>query len=333
MGQSYGGFMVMSAITEHPELWRAAVNYYGIADFVTLLEGTGPWRRSHRAAEYGNPERDAELFARISPIHGWSGYAPGADGAWHSGSPRAMGESEQFVAALRERQKKVPRKFRLCRPRFHPAGRSRRIYTAVADFSHASVSAHPCPPLPLEPIHVPPVPQSPRADHGRNGAVGANHPLATQAGLDTLRAGGNAVDAAVAISLTLGVVEPGCPGSAATDSTRSTPHRSRPLLQRDRRGTVGRNAGAFPRPRHGGARTAQRLDTGPAGRARRDARGAWSLPWELCEPAIEHARDGFAVTHHYRHFATEVRQFLAADARSRAVFLAGLDIGVPVLAR
>src|ERR1700757_3607203 len=47
---------------------------------------------------------------------------------------------------------------------------------------------------------------------GRSGAVGANHPLATQAGLDTLRAGGNAVDAAVAISLTLGVVEPGMSG-------------------------------------------------------------------------------------------------------------------------
>src|SRR5437868_10600612 len=43
---------------------------------------------------------------------------------------------------------------------------------------------------------------------GRNGAVGANHPMAAQAGLDVLRAGGNAVDASVAVSLALGVCEP-----------------------------------------------------------------------------------------------------------------------------
>ena len=39
------------------------------------------------------------------------------------------------------------------------------------------------------------------------GFVASVQPLATQAGLDTLRAGGNAIDAAAAVALTLGVVD------------------------------------------------------------------------------------------------------------------------------
>ena len=43
---------------------------------------------------------------------------------------------------------------------------------------------------------------------GRKGAVATNQPLATQAGLDVLRAGGNAIDAAVATESALGVTIP-----------------------------------------------------------------------------------------------------------------------------
>jgi dipeptidyl aminopeptidase/acylaminoacyl peptidase len=136
MGQSYGGFMVMSAITEHPELWRAAVNFYGIGDFVTLLARTGPWRRNHRAAEYGDPERDAALLARISPIHRIDRIKAPVLIAHGLRDPRVpIGESEQLVAALQQRQKPVTyMTFDYAGHGFIRSDDRRRIYRAVADF-------------------------------------------------------------------------------------------------------------------------------------------------------------------------------------------------------
>jgi len=68
-GRSYGGFMVLAAITTYPDLWAAAIDVVGIANWVTFLENTGPWRRAHREKEYGSLEQDREFLESISPIH------------------------------------------------------------------------------------------------------------------------------------------------------------------------------------------------------------------------------------------------------------------------
>jgi dipeptidyl aminopeptidase/acylaminoacyl peptidase len=66
-GGSYGGFAVLSAMTEHPDLWKAGVDIVGISNFVTFLENTAPWRRELRESEYGSLEHDRDLLESISP--------------------------------------------------------------------------------------------------------------------------------------------------------------------------------------------------------------------------------------------------------------------------
>jgi dipeptidyl aminopeptidase/acylaminoacyl peptidase len=56
-------------MTEHPGLWRAGVDLFGISNFVTFLQNTAPWRRTLREAEYGSLERDRQTLERISPIN------------------------------------------------------------------------------------------------------------------------------------------------------------------------------------------------------------------------------------------------------------------------
>ena len=102
-GRSYGGFMVLAAITEYPDLWAAAVDFVGIADFQTFLENTGDWRRSHRAAEYGSLD-DPELLERISPIHKVDRINCPLFIQHGANDPRVpVSEAEQIAAAVEER--------------------------------------------------------------------------------------------------------------------------------------------------------------------------------------------------------------------------------------
>lgn len=67
-GGSYGGYMVMAAITEAPDAFGGACNVVGICNLETFLERTKDYRRKLREAEYG-PLSDAAFLKSISPIH------------------------------------------------------------------------------------------------------------------------------------------------------------------------------------------------------------------------------------------------------------------------
>jgi dipeptidyl aminopeptidase/acylaminoacyl peptidase len=105
MGGSYGGFMVLSSITTYPDLWTAAVDIVGIANFVTFLENTGPWRRKLREAEYGSLENDRQFLEQISPIHHVDRITSPLFVVHGANDPRVpIGEAEQIVGALRARE-------------------------------------------------------------------------------------------------------------------------------------------------------------------------------------------------------------------------------------
>lgn len=110
IGGSYGGFMVLAAITTYPELWGAAVEFFGIANFVTFLEQTGPWRRKVREAEYGSLEQDREFLETISPLHRVDRIRTPLLVAHGQNDPRVpIVEAEQIVDALQKRN--VPVEF------------------------------------------------------------------------------------------------------------------------------------------------------------------------------------------------------------------------------
>jgi gamma-glutamyltranspeptidase len=158
---------------------------------------------------------------------------------------------------------------------------------------------------------------------GKSGATAANHPLAAQAGLLALRAGGNAVDAAVATALALSVVEPmmsGLGGDAfyhVFDAKTGKAVVFNGTGPAPRAATPERYAAGIPR-------TGPLSVSVPGMLAGLDAmhRTYGTLPWaQLCAEAIRLARDGFGATPNYRHFAGEYLATLQVDGRSIATFL------------
>jgi gamma-glutamyltranspeptidase/glutathione hydrolase len=160
------------------------------------------------------------------------------------------------------------------------------------------------------------------------GMVSAADPRAAEAGAEMLRAGGSATDAALAVLLTLNVVEPQSSGIGGggfmviddgdgaletIDGRETAPGAANPRwFEQD--GSFLTHAEAIP----GG------LSVGVPGNVALMAEAHerhGKLPWkDLFAPAIRIARDGFAVTPRLRQFLARARRTAALTPAGRALY-------------
>lgn len=68
VGGSYGGYSALIGMTMFAGAYDAGVSVVGIANLVTFLENTAPYRRILRATEYGDPAKDREVLRKLSPV-------------------------------------------------------------------------------------------------------------------------------------------------------------------------------------------------------------------------------------------------------------------------
>ena len=135
-GGSYGGFMVMAALTHYPSLWAAGVNIVGISNIVTFLENTSDYRRAHREAEYGSLQRDRGFLEEIAPMNHVQKIEAPLMVVHGANDPRVpLSEAEQLVAALQARD--VPVEFLVFHDEGHGVAKlknKRIMYPAVVQF-------------------------------------------------------------------------------------------------------------------------------------------------------------------------------------------------------
>jgi dipeptidyl aminopeptidase/acylaminoacyl peptidase len=135
-GRSYGGFMVLAALTTYPDLWAAGVDLVGPSNFVTFLENTSGYRRAHREAEYGSLEHDREFLESIAPMNHLERIRVPLLVQHGVNDPRVpFSEAQQLVEKLRSRN--VPVEFVVFEDEGHQIVKLKNkqlIYPAVVRF-------------------------------------------------------------------------------------------------------------------------------------------------------------------------------------------------------
>jgi dipeptidyl aminopeptidase/acylaminoacyl peptidase len=71
MGGSYGGYMVLAALTFKPEEFNVGVDIFGVANWVRTLQSIPPYWEAERKslyAEIGDPNTQLDMLKEISPL-------------------------------------------------------------------------------------------------------------------------------------------------------------------------------------------------------------------------------------------------------------------------
>lgn len=107
-GGSYGGFAALTCVTQIPDRWRCAVDLFGVANLVTMIENNQPnWRRFLRRW-IGDLETDREKLTQRSPVTHIDQVRCPMLVIQGANDPRVpKSESDQVVERLRARGQRV----------------------------------------------------------------------------------------------------------------------------------------------------------------------------------------------------------------------------------
>ena len=106
IGGSYGGYMVLAALTLAPDAFKMGVDLFGISNWVRTLESIPPWWASFRDALYaelGDPKTDNARLHRISPLFNADKIKVPLMVLQGANDPRVLKvESDEIVAAAKK---------------------------------------------------------------------------------------------------------------------------------------------------------------------------------------------------------------------------------------
>jgi dipeptidyl aminopeptidase/acylaminoacyl peptidase len=104
-GGSYGGYLVLMALTRQTGLWRAGIDLVGVANLFTFLKSTDQTIRTVFVDEFGDLEKDRALLEQYSPYAQVDRISAPLFVYQGQNDPRVpREESDQIVASLRARR-------------------------------------------------------------------------------------------------------------------------------------------------------------------------------------------------------------------------------------